>query len=181
MNEEVVKEKKTSSWMKELIEWVKTIVFAMILAFLITRVITPAFVVGPSMEPTFHDRDMVIAFRLAYWRDLPKQDDIILFQSSLADDRILIKRVIAREGDELLINGSQLFVNGEEIDESYILEENFYGNTDITVPDGSVFVMGDNRNRSLDSRNEEIGLVDQEEVIGRVVFRIFPFTQIGTI
>ena len=180
MNEQAA-DKQTSSWMKEVFEWIKTIILAMVLAFIITRVITPAFVVGPSMEPTFHDRDMVIAFRLAYWNDLPEQDDIILFESTLPDDRILIKRVIAREGDELLINSGSLYVNGEKIEEPYILETEFYGNTEITIPEGSVFVMGDNRNRSLDSRSEEIGLVDQEEIIGKVMLRIFPFNRIGAI
>ena len=180
MNEQAA-DKQTSSWMKEVFEWIKTIILAMVLAFIITRVITPAFVVGPSMEPTFHDRDMVIAFRLAYRNDLPEQDDIILFESTLPDDRILIKRVIAREGDELLINSGSLYVNGEKIEEPYILETEFYGNTEITIPEGSVFVMGDNRNRSLDSRSEEIGLVDQEEIIGKVMLRIFPFNRIGAI
>ena len=180
MNEQAA-ENKSSPWMKEVVEWIKTIGLAMILAFLITRVITPAFVVGPSMEPTFHDRDMVIAFRLAYWRELPEQDDIILFESTLPDDRILIKRVIASEGDELLINNGILYVNGQEIEETYLKEAEFYGNTEITIPEGAVFVMGDNRNRSLDSRSEEIGLVDQGEIIGKVMFRIFPFNRIGTI
>lgn len=180
MNEQVV-ESRSSRWMKEIIEWIKTIGLAMILAYLITRVITPAFVVGPSMEPTFLDRDMVIAFRMAYWQELPVQDDIILFESTLPDDRILIKRVIAREGDELLINSGSLYVNGQEIEETYLKEEDFYGNTEMTIPEGAVFVMGDNRNRSLDSRNEAVGLVDHSDVIGKVMVRIFPFSRAGRI
>lgn len=163
----------------EIYEWVKVIVSAFAIAFLITRIVTPSLVVGTSMYPTFNEKDYLVVSKIAYIKNLPDYNDIILFNSHFKDEKILIKRVIAKENDRIQIKDSKVYVNGTELNEDYIYENIFWGEIDEVVPEGKVFVMGDNRNNSADSRYPEIGFVDEDEIVGKVVFRLYPFDKIG--
>ena len=90
----------------------------------------------------------------------------------------LVKRVIATEGDHIKIENSKVYVNDKLIEEPYIDDDIMTETIDATVPKGKMFVMGDNRDNSLDSRNEMVGFVDEKEVIGKVFVRLFPFDKI---
>ena len=170
---------------KEIIDWVKTIVISLALAFLIVQVIKPTIVSGESMYPTLNDRDYLILNRMAYKFGDIDRGDIIVFKSDLKQDngkeKDLIKRVIAIPGDHLVIKDSNVYINGVIQSEPYIHNEYTSGDIDIVIPDNDVFVMGDNRENSRDSRSSDIGLVNESDIIGEVMIRLFPFNKIGTV
>ena len=138
------------------------------------------------MEPNFYQGDYVITFRQAYrFSGEPAKGDIIVFHSELKDeegnDKDLIKRIIATGGDTVKIVDGYVYVNGEKIDEPYVLEQGVSGEMEeITIPEGKLFCCGDNREVSRDSREEAVGLVDEKEIVGKVIIRLFPFNKIKT-
>ncbi|WP_304340432.1 signal peptidase I [Metaclostridioides mangenotii] len=170
---------------KEIFEWIKVIITALILAFVITRFIIPSRVQGESMFPTLHENDYLIVNRMTYKFREPEMKDIIVFKSEILQDngkskKDLVKRVIGVEGDRIKIQDSKVYVNDKLLDEKVYIHDNYTsGDIDITVPEGKIFAMGDNRERSLDSRAQEVGLVDVDSVIGKVMVRLYPFDQIG--
>lgn len=159
--------KKTRS---EIYDWLRCIVTAIIVCVLVfifgARIVG---VVGSSMVPTLHEGDRIITSNLFY---KPKQGDIVVFRKDSFDDRALVKRVIATEGQTVDIDFEQgiVYVDGAPLKEDYVnaptvRELDF--DDEITVPPGCVFVMGDNRNESTDSRSEALGCVDTRYLIGR--------------
>lgn len=175
----------SDKWKSELIEWVKTIGIAVILAFVITQFIRPTIVNGQSMYPTLDNRDYLIINRMAYKLGEPERGDIIVFSTNLkqanGENKDLVKRVIAVEGDHLKIEDSKVYINDQLIDEPYIYDNYTDGYEDITIPEGMIFAMGDNRENSKDSRMDEVGLVSEDDVMGKVLVRLFPFNKIGTV
>lgn len=191
---EIIEEQDPKTdWKKELWDWVKAIVFAVVIALLLKNfVLTLAKVDGASMEPTLHDSDRMYVNRLMY---TPERGDVIIFEPASAPGKPYIKRVIAIEGDTVFIdfNTGDVYVNDEIIDEPYIAEKTsligsyIYGlmaNNDfsreepIKIGKDEVFVMGDNRNNSKDSR--ELGPVPTKEIIGHALFRFWPLNSIGS-
>jgi signal peptidase I len=170
---------------KEIFEWVKTIVISVIIALMITMFIRPTLVKGHSMYPTLEPNNYLIINKIPYMIHEPERGDIVVFKSSLktlnGKEKDLIKRVIAVEGDELVVNDGKTYLNGEEIKENYINENYTGGEVDIKVPKGQVFVMGDNRGNSLDSRDERVGTVDVHTIRGKVLVRLFRFNKIGAV
>jgi signal peptidase I len=170
---------------KEIFEWVKTIVISVIIALMITMFIRPTLVKGHSMYPTLEPNNYLIINKIPYMIHEPERGDIVVFKSSLktlnGKEKDLIKRVIAVEGDELVVNDGKTYLNGEEIKENYINENYTGGEVDIKVPKGQVFVMGDNRGNSLDSRDERVGTVEVRTIRGKVLVRLFPFNKIGAV
>ena len=177
--------KKAHSLKTEIIEWVKAFVFAgVIVALIFGFVIRPVEVKGHSMEPTLQNSDRLIEWMLFY---TPKQGDIVILSEKTGLDEALVKRVIATEGQTVEINDEgEVLVDGVLLDEDYIYEkidQEHYGDWDYpgTVPGGCIIVNGDNRINSSVRRYVEVGIVDVDEVIGKVVLRLSPLSSFGLI
>lgn len=171
---------------KEILEWIKTIAVALVIAFIITTFIRPTLVRGYSMYPTLEENDYLIISRMAYNNDIPNRGDIIVFKSHLIQEngkgKDLVKRVIATEGDHLVIKDDAVYINDKLQAESYISKEVYTaGDIDIVIPDGDIFVMGDNRENSMDSRDPLVGLISIDDIMGKVVLRLYPFNKIGPV
>ena len=145
---------------------------------------------GSSMYPTLENGDLVVLSDLGY--DEIENGDIVVFQSEgIGYDEPLVKRVIAKGGQTVNIDFSTwtVVVDGEVVEEDYINYKagqtmlNYYDGFEypLTIPEGYLFCMGDNRNDSLDSRSPRVGLVDERAVIGKVLFRLYPFSKIGSV
>ncbi len=159
----------------ELMEWVQAIVIAFILSILIKTFLFEVILVdGYSMYPTLHEKDRIIASKLTYRISTPKRGDIVIFKNP--DDMRLnyIKRVIGVAGDRIEIRDGVVFVNGEPSEESYINEPPFDDFYEQIVPEDTIFVLGDNRNHSRDSRDPNVGFIPLENVLGKAKIRIWP-------
>jgi signal peptidase I len=131
---------------------------------------------GVSMNPTLENGNIVILFK----NTGIKQGDLVAFYYN---NKILVKRVIAFAGDWINIDeDGTVYVNGEKLDEPYLTEK-AYGECDIEmpyqIPDGKIFVMGDHRSVSMDSRSSQIGCVSEEQIVGKLAFRVWPLKEIG--
>ena len=170
---------------KELYDWIYCLLFALIVAVLLfSFVVHPIDVVGSSMVPTLHNGDKMLVSGLLY---KPKAGDVVVFKSDTYDpNKALVKRVIATEGQEINMDFAHgiVYIDGEPIAEPYINELTFNKLDFIgpkTVPEGCVFVMGDNRNASVDSRKKEIGMLDNRLILGRAYYVIFPLSVLRAI
>ncbi|MFR9193708.1 MAG: signal peptidase I [Anaerovoracaceae bacterium] len=170
--------------MKEAMGWVRDIVIAIIIAAIILFFFKPIIIQQESMQPTFYSNDYVVVSKQSYsiFGDI-ERGDVIVFRSSLLDEngdqKSLIKRVIGLPGDTIEIKNGYVILNGVTIQEDYLAEQGVSGEMEqITVDEDKIFVMGDNRAVSQDSRSPEVGQVDQDTVIGKVVLRIFPLDSI---
>jgi signal peptidase I len=168
-----------------------------ILMFLAVRAVGQNFIVdGESMLPTFENNQLLIVNRLAYvsvdlswipgveteeWRPFgePEQGDVVVFLFPGDLNRDFIKRVIARGGQTVSIQNGTVIVDGVPLDEPYIPEHGAADFPEQTVPEGMLFVMGDNRENSFDSRSW--GMLPESLVIGRADIRYWPFDQIGLV
>ncbi len=178
-----------SSFIKDLI---KDVIIAVVIVLAITAVIKPTIVKESSMLDTLQENNYLFVNKLAYkFKDHPEHGDIIVFRSELPNDedgskKLLIKRVIGVEGDEISFENDQVYRNGELLKEGYIYNEepSFRGypnGSTFTVGEDEIFAMGDHRSVSLDSRSPEVGMVSEDSVLGKAFLRLFPFNEIGTI
>lgn len=168
---------------KEIFSWLKSIIIALVITIGIKSVFLPTFVNGESMYPTLDDHDFLLVYKLAYSNDLPERGDIIVFKSDLIDSKTnkkkdLVKRVIALPGERITIKDNKVLINGEFLNESYLIDIDTFGDVDIIVPDDHIFVLGDNRDNSTDSRSQIIGTIPLDDILGKVVIRMFPFNKI---
>lgn len=167
-------------------EFIKDILIALLIVVGITMVLKPTIVKESSMEPTLYENNYLFVNKLAYITDdHPDYGDIIIFKSDIDKEdgtgkKILIKRVIGVENDVITITGGAVYRNGEKIDEPYTMDGFTPGEVmNYTVPQDEVFVMGDNRSVSLDSRSEQVGTVSEDDIIGKAFLRLYPFSEIG--
>lgn len=182
------KEAKKKSWVHETLEWIDSIVAsAIVVVLLFSFVLKIVGIVGESMTNTLMPDDRVLVYSFNY---TPKSGDIVvisrnatnIYEDEDTDDERIIKRVIATEGQTVDINsGGLVSVDGVEIADTYVKD---YAQTfpkDIEFPhivkDGCVFVLGDNRLGSLDSRSSQIGDVDVRYILGKAVCRISPVSE----
>ena len=169
----------------EILEWVKSILIAITVALIIMFFIRPVVVHKQSMEPTFHSGDYIFISRQSYkMYGSPELGDVVVFRTGRFDEKgneqYYIKRVIGVPGDSVEIIEGRVFVNDKVLDEEYLSDQFSSGNMNkVNIPEGKIFVMGDNRAHSLDSRSSEVGLVDISAVMGKVVFRGYPFNKIA--
>jgi len=164
--------------------WIKDIVIAVAIATVILQFIRPTIVKEFSMMDTLHENDYLIVSRQAYLFDKVTYGDIVVFNTSLetanGDKKRLIKRVIGLPGDTIEIRDGKVYRNEALLEEDYIFEQYTSGSVKpMVVPDGELFVMGDNRQNSADSRDERIGTVDEKMIYGQAVLRLYPFDKIG--
>lgn len=182
------KEKEKSTPSADLFSWLQALTCALVvLAVAFTFVGRIIVVDGHSMDPTLNDKDLIVLQCIGYE---PKQGDVVVLRKDFADiHHPIVKRVIATEGQTVSIDydASVVYVDGEPLDEPYLNEAMQwpgYGTmeeTEWVVPEGSIFVMGDNRNASSDSRDERLGPVDTRYVIGHAICTILPPSHIGGI
>ena len=177
-----VETKKKTSWKKELLSWVLTIGIPVAIVLFLNAFVGKLVVVnGTSMYPTLYDKDLLIVRTIAY---TPKQGDIVICKTSedsALGGKNVVKRVIAVGGQTVEINyeDNTVTVDGEVLDEPYlntsygdVMISGYYQDAVYEVPEGYVFVMGDNRNNSTDSRSTALGMVSVDDVIGGSVLDI---------
>ena len=170
-------EKKKKS---ELREWLEAGTIAIILAVVIKMFLFEFVLVeGSSMYPTLHNNDRLMVTKVQYYFHEPEFEDIVILNYS--DSVEFVKRVIGKAGDTIEVKNSVVYLNGEALDEPYISDQPYPDFAKVVVPKGTYFVMGDNRVDSRDSRYEDVGFISKDEIVGKVVFRIYPLNQMGVI
>lgn len=173
----------------ELFDWIKALLIAFILAFVVrTYFFSPIVVDGPSMLPTLHDRDKMIVNKFIYRINEPERFDIVVFHATSQKD--FIKRVIGLPGEHVKMEDGILYIDHEEVEETFFDEdkmdyeylltrdfnlENISGGYE-EIPEGQVLVLGDNRNNSTDSRS--IGLISIDEIVGKANLVFWPYNRI---
>ena len=177
-HEQDEKEKKQGGLGKEIFEWVKIIVSAALIAFVLnTFIIANSEVPSGSMENTIMTGDRVIGSRLSYRFEDPKRGDIAIFRFPDNEKIYYVKRIIGLPGETVDIVDGKVYINGsdEPLDEPYIREPMIpEAPMHFEVPENSYFMMGDNRNYSMDARRWENTYVKREKIIAKVLFRYFP-------
>tara|TARA_Y100000588_G_C14167366_1_gene887556 strand:- start:701 stop:1252 length:552 start_codon:yes stop_codon:yes gene_type:complete len=180
---------------KEIIEWIKAIGFALVIFFILNIFISTTTVYNTSMLPTLIEGDRLVLLR----SQSVEKGDIVSFESDMTlsqrdiqslniiqrfmvnenTKKNLIKRVIAVPGDTIEIKGGVVFVNDEIVDEPYINTVTNHEVELMTIEEGTYFMMGDNRYVSMDSR--QLGPIEGDRIIGKVLVRFFPINRMGTV
>lgn len=184
----MTEERKKSEWFS----WLKLIIFAIVVALFVRKfMFSPIIVDGPSMQPTLYTHDQMIVNKFIYHFKEPERFDIVVFHAS--EDKDFIKRVIGLPGEHVMVKDDVLYINGEPVEQPFLQkaddENNLFSVTtgdfrleDLAggyekIPEGYIFVLGDNRNNSTDSRHE-LGLVPLDQVIGKTNIIYWPLDRI---
>ncbi|MGM0395729.1 MAG: signal peptidase I [Bacillota bacterium] len=199
---------KGNGFIRETLSWIFSLAIALLVAlFIISNIVSMTMVMEQSMEPTFSQGDRLIVNRIGYFFTSPERGDIIIFDKNpidkgiirnminevgdirnnfrfrftgSAEKNLLIKRVVAVGGDLVEIIDGEVHINGERVEEPYINTITYSrGDSQWQVPQGKLFVLGDNRENSLDSR--VLGFIDEQQVKGEVALRVFPFSKFGEV
>lgn len=187
--ETVVNEVDPDSWKRDCYDWLQMLTFVLVAVVLVFTFFGMVIgVSGTSMYPTLHHRDIMVVQRIDY---TPAQGDVVVLRKDSFLKEAIVKRVIAVAGQQVEIdyNKNLVYVDGVALDEPYInredkdamIERSGMVYRDFTVPKDCIFVMGDNRNGSTDSRYGELGMVDTEYVLGRALCVAFPFGHIRSL
>ena len=171
-----------SSLGEEVKDWLISIVVAVVLAFLIRQFVVELYIVdGPSMRPTLQSQQRLVVNKFIYRFRAPEKGEILVFQYPRDPSRDFIKRVIATPGDTVEIKDGRVLVNDQVLSEDYILEKTRGDYPKSTVPEGTVFVMGDNRNNSEDSRFADVGFVPDALIKGKAVLVFWPLSELKSL
>ena len=179
-------------------DFVITLILVIVAVFAFRAFIfEPVKVSGGSMEDTLFNNERMFVEKFTYWFDSPQRGDIIIchypptYKRGKATDTY-VKRVIGLPGETITISENRVYIKSSESGEYVLLEESYLSPDNLTrslyadireykVPDDCVFVMGDNRNRSTDSRAESVGFVNKSDIMGKAVVRIWPFNKMGAL
>ncbi|RIX51846.1 signal peptidase I [Paenibacillus nanensis] len=191
--------KRKSGAYKEIVEWIKALVIAVVLVFFIRQFLFSPFIVdGPSMQPNFETGERLIVNKIIYTFREPKFGEVVVFDVP-EQGRKFIKRVIGVPGDKIRLEGDELYINDQLVEEPYIkaaIQEahangglyngegpryNFPNDNvqEMVVPEGTIFALGDNRDDSTDSR--VIGFVKDDEIVGRADMIFWPLDKLSFI
>ncbi|MBX6394544.1 MAG: signal peptidase I [Alicyclobacillaceae bacterium] len=171
------KKSNSSPW-RELWEWAVAVVIALLLAYLIRLFVFEIFVVdGESMEPTLHNGERLIVDKIVYDFGSPHYGDVVIFRYPADPSQDFVKRVIGLPGDRIEIRGGVVYRNGQPLEEPYTAEAPRAPFGPAVVPPGHVFVLGDNRNHSKDSRDPSVGMVPYGNLIGRADVIFWPLSR----
>ena len=176
---ELQRERHRRSYRSTLLSTISALVIVAAIAVLVSMLALPVLqVVGESMTPSIYEGEIVVAPKGTAFQ----KGDVIAFYYN---NKILVKRVIANAGEWVNIDADgNVFINDVPLDEPYVSEKAF-GDCNITlpyqVPDGKIFVMGDHRATSSDSRNTAVGCVAEEQIVGKVLLRVWPLSKIGMV
>ncbi|NLM41622.1 MAG: signal peptidase I [Firmicutes bacterium] len=169
--------RKQKSQLRELVE---TIVSAVLIAAFIMIFIARAYTVnGDSMLPTLHHGERLLVDKISYRFIEPSRGEIIVFKNPSNPSEQFVKRVIGLPGDKVAISQGVVYINDQPIEEDYILAPPRIGFAPQIVPEGTYFVLGDNRNNSEDSRFSRVGFLPKELIIGRAIWRYWPLSKIS--
>lgn len=191
MNEEKMEinkeeNKENRNIMKELLHIVIYVLSILAVTYLIIHFVGQrTIVVGTSMRDTLQDGDNLVVDKITYRMKDPERFDIIVFPYQYEEDVYYIKRIIGLPGETVQIDEEgQIFINGEVLNEDYgreVIQDPGMAIEPITLGEEEYFVLGDNRNASEDSRFEDVGVIHMDDIVGRAIFRIYPFSSFGKI
>ena len=178
------KKEQSGRFSSALFDWTESLVIAVLFVVVLFSFIFRIVIVdGQSMESTLHNGELMLVSSIGYKGE--RGDIIVLYSDSF--HRPIVKRIVAVAGDTVDIDfdNAQVSLNGETLDEPYLDDFYYYDYEGVdfpqTVPEGCVFVLGDNRTGSTDSRSPSIGMVNEDAVIGKVYYIIFPFDSFGAV
>ncbi len=170
------KREKGRTWLDELLE---TLLMAAALFFVINLFTGRYVVLSVSMEPTLYEGEYVLALKAVYWFSDPQRGDVVVFHPAQSFGKVpYIKRVIGLPGDTVEARDGRIWVNGTALDEPYVAQPVAYTGR-WSVPEGTYFVLGDNRNNSSDSH--AWGVIAREQIIAKAVLRYWPLTRLSVI
>jgi len=158
-----------------------TSILFVIVIFIINFIFQIVTVNGQSMVPTLKNNDKLILEKVSKWLIDVKRNDIVVIKYPADIRQRIVKRVIAVAGDKVKINDNILYLNGKIVNEYYKNESFMKDYDEVLVPQNSIFVLGDNRNFSKDSRSNDIGFVKLNLLEGKVLIRLYPFNKMGRI
>jgi len=174
------KKKKKKSLKREIIEWIATLVVALLIATVVKTYLAEFVVVdGRSMMHTLLDKEIMLVTKPEYLNGDPERFDVVVCHYPNRGETYFVKRVVGLPGDKVAVLDGYLYINGEKYPEDYLTIRPDYMMYEYTVPEGHYFVLGDNRASSNDSHI--IGPIPREMIIGKVHSVIFPFDSIRTI
>ena len=177
-----MEKEKENETVSEIKDWIISIVVAVALAMFIRTFIVELYVVdGPPMRPTLESAERLVVNKFIYRFRVPEKGEVLVFQSPRDPSRDFIKRVIATPGDTIEIREGRVLVNDQILVEDYILEKTRSEYPKMTVPEGRIFVMGDNRNNSEDSRFADVGFVPYDLIKGKAVMVFWPLSSYKTL
>lgn len=160
---------------KDIIQMLLWVLLALFISFFLLKfVFINAYIPSESMVNTLNVKDRIVASRIVYDFKEPERQDIVLFLSNQVSDKetVLVKRIIGLPGDKISIKNGYVYVNGEFLTEDYAEKDNYTGT--FIVPEGCYFMMGDNRDDSLDSRYWDNPYVSRDDILGKVMFKYYP-------
>ncbi|MCD6519839.1 MAG: signal peptidase I [Anaerolineae bacterium] len=177
MDNETNTESKAKSWLRELLE---SVLPAVVIVLVVNIFLAQATrVEGQSMEPNLHSNERLIIEKVSYHFHPPRRGDIIVLRRPYGSSEPLIKRVIGLPGEVVEIKNGRVYINGKPLDEPYLNQATWGNMPPRLVPEEHVFVLGDNRGASNDSR--AFGMVPFDDIIGRAWLRYWPPSEIGLI